>query len=64
MKKRLKYTVWYEDGKAVQVERCGEASTGRQSKEESDDGTVTKTGGETSEFEPSPVKHPRIESVV
>ena len=42
----------------------GEASTGRQSKEESDDGTVTETGGETSEFEPSPVKHPRIESVV
>ena len=34
----------------------------RQS-EESDDGTVTETGGETSEFEPSPVKHPRIESV-
>ena len=36
----------------------------RQSEEESDDGTVTETGGETSEFEPSPVKHPRIESVV
>ena len=35
----------------------------RQS-EESDDGMVTETGGETSEFEPSPVKHSRIESVV
>lgn len=30
----------------------------------SDDGTVTETGGEAPEFEPSPVKHPRIESVV
>lgn len=36
----------------------------RQSEEESDDGMVTETGGETSEFEPSPVKHSRIESVV
>ena len=65
-KKSSKYTVWYDDKgnrykSSVAVKRALED---RQSEEESDDGTVTETGGETSEFEPSPVKHPRIESVV
>ena len=65
-KKSSKYTVWYDDKgnrykSSVAVKRALED---RQSEEESDNGTVTETGGETSEFEPSPVKQPRIESVV
>ena len=64
-KKSSKYTVWYDDKgnrykSSVAVKRALED---RQSEEESDDGTVTETCGETSEFEPLPVKHPRIESV-
>ena len=65
-KKSSKYTVWFDDREnryklSVTVKRALED---RQSEKESDDETVTETGGETSEFEPSPVKHPRIESVV
>lgn len=61
-----KYTVWHDDRgnrykSSVEVERvlrergllC----------DDSEDGTETETGGETSEYEPSPVKKPRTPDV-
>lgn len=66
-KKSSKYTVWYDDKgnrykSSVAVQRALEER--RRLLEDSDDETVTGTGGETSEFELSPVKRPRTEAAM
>ena len=65
-RKSAKYTVWFDDRgnrykSSVEVERALKERGLHHRSQFSDDETETETGGETSEYEPSPVKKPREE---
>ena len=64
--KSSKYTVWFDDlgnryKSSVEVERA--LKERNLLSEASEDETATETGGETSEYEASPVKRPRTSSL-
>lgn len=64
--KSSKYTVWYDDmgrryKSSVEVERA--LKERNLLSDASEDETATETGGETSEYEASPVKRPRTSTV-
>lgn len=66
-KKSSKYTAWYDaQGKryksSVDVERALREQGFLHESGLSGDDTETETGGETSEYEPTPVKRPRKEA--
>ena len=64
--KSLKYTVWYNDmgrryKSSVEVERA--LKERNLLSDASEDETAMETGGETSEYEASPVKRPRTSNL-